>query len=101
LSLILCDVDHFKAYNDTYGHQAGDGCLYQVAQGGLHCVNRQTDRVARYGGEEFAIILPNINLTGALLGIPSVLFHKVQARNGTGGSLAHIFVLGFVNRDRL
>lgn len=66
LALILCDVDHFKAYNDTYGHPAGDSCLCQVAQSISQSVNRQTDRVARYGGEEFAIVLPNTDLTGAM-----------------------------------
>lgn len=58
ISVILCDVDYFKLYNDNYGHQAGDKCLYQVAQGISHAI-RSTDLVARYGGEEFIIILPN------------------------------------------
>lgn len=60
LSLILCDVDYFKRYNDTYGHQSGDECLQQVAQA-LHQAVRANDLVARYGGEKFAIILPNAN----------------------------------------
>ena len=58
LCLILCDVDHFKKYNDTYGHQAGDSCLQQVAKV-LSQTVRSQDLAARYGGEEFAIILPN------------------------------------------
>jgi adenylate cyclase len=58
LCLILCDVDHFKKYNDTYGHQAGDLCLQKVAQAIGQNV-RVGDLAARYGGEEFAIILPN------------------------------------------
>jgi adenylate cyclase len=58
LSLLLCDVDFFKKYNDTYGHQAGDVCLQQVAAA-LRCAVRRSDLVARYGGEEFAIILPH------------------------------------------
>ena len=57
VALILCDIDHFKQYNDTYGHPAGDRCLYQVAQH-LSMAVRRTDFVARYGGEEFAVILP-------------------------------------------
>ncbi|HAC63112.1 MAG TPA: diguanylate cyclase [Cyanothece sp. UBA12306] len=60
LSVILCDVDFFKAYNDCYGHMAGDKCLQYVSQGIVDAV-RNTDLVVRYGGEEFAIILPNTN----------------------------------------
>ncbi|MCT7986164.1 PleD family two-component system response regulator [Laspinema sp. A4] len=66
LSLILCDIDYFKAYNDTYGHPAGDECLKQVAQAICQAVKRPADLVARYGGEEFAAILPHTNSTGAL-----------------------------------
>lgn len=66
LSLILCDVDHFKAYNDTYGHQQGDRCLQKVAQILRKSTRRPADLAARYGGEEFAIILPNTDLQGAL-----------------------------------
>jgi diguanylate cyclase (GGDEF)-like protein/PAS domain S-box-containing protein len=66
LSLIFCDVDHFKLYNDTYGHQAGDNCLQQVAQAISRQVKRPADLVARYGGEEFAVILPNTPGEGAL-----------------------------------
>jgi adenylate cyclase len=58
IALILCDVDYFKYYNDTYGHQLGDDCLKQVARA-IAQVVRKTDLVARYGGEEFAVILPN------------------------------------------
>ncbi|MCS6814647.1 MAG: PleD family two-component system response regulator [Cyanobacteria bacterium] len=59
LSLILCDIDLFKLYNDTYGHQMGDTCLQQVAQVIHNSARRPADLVARYGGEEFAVILPN------------------------------------------
>ncbi|HHP7229356.1 MAG TPA: diguanylate cyclase domain-containing protein [Xenococcaceae cyanobacterium] len=65
LALILCDIDHFKLYNDTYGHQAGDRCLRQVAQAIKKAVKRSSDLVARYGGEELAVILPHTNLQGA------------------------------------
>lgn len=64
LSLILCDIDYFKNFNDTYGHQAGDVCLRRVAKAIEQAVKRSTDLVARYGGEEFAIILPNTNEIG-------------------------------------
>ena len=66
LSLILCDVDFFKLYNDTYGHQAGDEALKQVASALGQTVKRPADLVARYGGEEFAIVLPNTNKHGVL-----------------------------------
>lgn len=57
LALLLVDIDHFKAYNDYYGHQAGDQCLQQVAHILMHVCRRPLDFTARYGGEEFAIVL--------------------------------------------
>jgi two-component system, cell cycle response regulator len=66
LSLLLCDVDFFKVYNDTYGHQAGDSCLYEVAKGIERAVKRPADIAFRYGGEEFAVILPHTDGQGAI-----------------------------------
>ncbi len=65
LSLILCDIDHFKLYNDTYGHPAGDCCLVEVAQAISKVTKRPSDLVARYGGEEFVLVLPQTPLAGA------------------------------------
>lgn len=66
LSLIICDIDHFKKYNDQYGHQAGDECLQKVAQAIREVLKRPGDLVARYGGEEFVVVLPQTDAVGAL-----------------------------------
>jgi diguanylate cyclase (GGDEF)-like protein len=65
LALVLCDVDYFKAYNDHYGHLAGDECLKLIAAALRSCCRRPADMVARYGGEEFALILPETELGDA------------------------------------
>jgi diguanylate cyclase (GGDEF)-like protein len=66
LSLILMDVDHFKLYNDHYGHQEGDTCLYAIARTIKASLGRAHDLAARYGGEEFVCILPHCTLEGAM-----------------------------------
>ena len=65
LTLLMLDVDHFKSYNDTFGHPEGDEVLKQVARTLEHCA-RETDLVARYGGEEFVVLLPQTDAAGAL-----------------------------------
>lgn len=66
LSLLMVDVDHFKRYNDHYGHPAGDACLKQLAQALVAAAHRPADLVARYGGEEFVALLPETDHAGAL-----------------------------------
>ncbi|NVD74874.1 diguanylate cyclase [Duganella sp. BJB488] len=65
LSVIMIDVDHFKLYNDHYGHQAGDLCLQQVSLAMARCASRPQDLLARYGGEEFILLLPQEPALGA------------------------------------
>jgi diguanylate cyclase (GGDEF)-like protein len=66
LSLLLCDIDFFKKYNDYYGHQAGDECLRRVARAIAQIPERPGDLVARYGGEEITVILPRTDAQGAV-----------------------------------
>ncbi|GAB6052125.1 hypothetical protein JCM17960_09450 [Magnetospira thiophila] len=67
LSLILIDIDHFKLYNDEYGHAQGDDCLIAVARTIDKVVTRSTDLAARFGGEEFACVLTDTDINGALV----------------------------------
>lgn len=78
LSIILCDIDYFKLYNDTYGHQAGDRCLQAVAQAIKQVVKRPADLVARYGGEEFVLVLPNTSVEGAKY-LAQQVRHRLEA----------------------
>jgi len=66
IAIILCDIDFFKLYNDTYGHLQGDECLKEVAISLKSSLKRQGDFAARYGGEEFVVVLPNTDVEGAL-----------------------------------
>jgi diguanylate cyclase (GGDEF)-like protein len=65
LSLVMLDVDHFKRYNDVYGHPEGDRCLQEVAHAVMSAARRPRDFVARYGGEEMAMVLPDTDAEGA------------------------------------
>ncbi|MBF0626903.1 MAG: diguanylate cyclase [Magnetococcales bacterium] len=110
LSLILFDVDHFKAFNDTYGHLAGDDCLRRIGCVVLHTLTRAADLGARYGGEEFVCILPDTGHDGALalaerlrteimaLGIPHV---KSSAASLVTASLGVVTVRCIAGRSPL
>ena len=78
VSLLFADVDHFKAYNDRYGHVAGDECLKRIADALTACCHRSADVATRYGGEEFALILPDTDEEGARAVAASIL-HAVRA----------------------
>ena len=80
ISLIILDIDHFKLFNDTYGHQVGDDCLQKVAKALADTIKRQTDLVARFGGEEFAVVLSETNAAGALI-IAEQLLENVRNLN--------------------
>ncbi|MBT9332566.1 bifunctional diguanylate cyclase/phosphodiesterase [Paracidobacterium acidisoli] len=80
LSLLMIDVDHFKRYNDAYGHLAGDDCLRRIAQSIALFAGRSADLAARYGGEEFAIILPGTAASGSLEVAQRILADVEQCR---------------------
>jgi diguanylate cyclase (GGDEF)-like protein len=80
LSLLMMDIDCFKAYNDHYGHVAGDDCLRQIARGIAEAVQRPADLAARYGGEEFVALLPETDLAGAVVTAERVQ-HNINSLN--------------------
>ena len=80
LSIMMADIDFFKRYNDTYGHNMGDTCLKAVAETIAVSLSRGSDFVARYGGEEFVILLPHTNENGARLMADKIL-EKTRALN--------------------
>lgn len=86
LSLLLIDIDNFKAYNDIYGHQSGDDCLRQVTSIARKTVNHPASTIARYGGEEFALILPDLGSTQAMRIAEEVRAAIEQAAIPHGGS---------------
>jgi len=73
LSVLMIDIDYFKKYNDTYGHDAGDDCLRTVSSIFSECVIREEDFIARYGGEEFTAVLPNTDENGTRLVAEKIL----------------------------
>ena len=92
VSVVMCDIDHFKRVNDTFGHQMGDQVLKLVAQTIRQCVKGQ-DIAARYGGEEFVVILPQTNVMGAAAVaefIRRTIESKKIVRKGSGDSLGTI-----------
>jgi len=80
LSVLMIDIDYFKKYNDTYGHDAGDDCLRIITSALSQCIIREEDFVARYGGEEFVAVLPNTDENGAHL-IAEKMLEKVRECN--------------------
>ena len=92
LALILSDIDFFKHYNDYYGHQLGDDCLWSVAQAIEANVRRPADLAARYGGEEFAVILPNTDLKGGLCVAENIrrAVSELQINHSRSAVAAHV-----------
>ncbi len=94
LSLVMIDIDHFKPYNDTYGHQEGDICLKRVASALRSTLKRQCDIVARYGGEEFIAVLPDTESDGAHQ-VAERMRHAVDLldiSHSSSGTLDHVTV---------
>jgi diguanylate cyclase (GGDEF)-like protein len=94
LSFALCDVDHFKQYNDHHGHQAGDECLKHVAAALRSGCRRPADLVARYGGEEFALVLPETELEGAVHVANTVreAVAQLNIAHGHSGAASHVSI---------
>lgn len=91
IALIMCDVDHFKRYNDSLGHQAGDDCLRRVAASITQSMSRGADLPARYGGEEFAVILPETPIGGALFIAEKIrhTLHELRMQH-PGSPIGHV-----------
>jgi diguanylate cyclase (GGDEF)-like protein len=92
LSIIMCDIDHFKKINDTHGHLAGDQILERFAMGLIKSVRQDLDWVARYGGEEFIMILPETDCQSALQVAERVRINIEQTRMDLSGKEVHITV---------
>ena len=92
LALLMIDVDNFKAYNDTFGHQGGDDCLRAIAQALLNNATRALDLVARIGGEEIAVILPGVDLAGAVIVAERMRAAVYSAALPSGSGTQHPYV---------
>ena len=94
VAILLIDVDFFKAYNDLYGHAAGDDCLKQVANAISGAVHRSTDFVARYGGEEFVCVLPDTDSKGASLKAKNLLkaVEKLNIQHEAENTFGHVTI---------
>jgi diguanylate cyclase (GGDEF)-like protein len=104
LAVLMVDVDHFKGYNDLYGHAAGDVCLRDVAQALQRCVRRPEDLLARYGGEEFVLVLPGNDRAAALRMASYVLrevadLHRPHAASTAGPELSVSVGVGVFDAD--
>ncbi|MEY4766611.1 MAG: hypothetical protein RI907_3284 [Pseudomonadota bacterium] len=91
IGLVLIDIDHFKLYNDHYGHQGGDACLQMVASTMKHGLRAGSDLIARYGGEEFVLLLPNTDLAGTMV-VAERVRAAVEARHEPHAQAASGFV---------
>ncbi|WDE12517.1 diguanylate cyclase domain-containing protein [Thalassomonas haliotis] len=94
LAVIILDIDHFKLYNDAFGHMQGDECLKQVARALSQAVKRPKDLMARFGGEEFVALLPATELTGARLLAKTLIdkVNKLAIQHAPGAKYPHISV---------
>ena len=92
LSLILCDIDHFKSFNDLYGHQQGDSCLKKVAHCISNSIGRVTDACCRYGGEEFVALLPNTLACDAIKNMNTCLEAVANLKINHDPSAEHEFL---------
>jgi diguanylate cyclase (GGDEF)-like protein len=100
IALVMCDADHFKHYNDAYGHQTGDRLLRIIGEVMNNSIRRETDLVARYGGDEFAILLPGSSIDDAtrVAGHTQALFAAACTQDGIAGSSLSIGVASVIPR---
>jgi len=98
LSIVMLDIDHFKKFNDTFGHQVGDAVLEKTAEL-IRCPLRATDTAGRYGGEEFMLVLPNTDRPGALA-LAERIRSIIEATPFTESGLTVTISAGIATRDQ-